>query len=180
MAEIKSTLELALERTKKLSITEKEREEIREGELLKKASGLSTRYREGHVPLHALTREVERMDPTVAAKVKERLTSEWIDALSLEGENQRLLEGIASLKGRDARALEEKLTDLSSGYRQKQEHLRQQVERDLAEALKMDGIHGGAVVPKVEGSPAWQEAMEAMNETFAPRLAELKTALRCL
>ena len=48
MAEIKSTLELALERTKKIAISEKEKEEIRRKKLLEKATGLFHRYREGH------------------------------------------------------------------------------------------------------------------------------------
>ena len=39
MGEIKSTLELALERTRKLAITQEEKEEIKRQELLKKATG---------------------------------------------------------------------------------------------------------------------------------------------
>jgi len=45
MAEIKSTLEIALERTKKITISEKEKEEIRQKKLLEKAKGLFHRYR---------------------------------------------------------------------------------------------------------------------------------------
>jgi len=40
MAEIKSTLELAMERTKKITISEKEREEIKRKRIEKKVNGL--------------------------------------------------------------------------------------------------------------------------------------------
>ena len=75
MGEIKSTLELAMERTRKLAITQEEREEIKRQELLKKATGLSRRYMEGHIPLHEVLREIERMTGQEKGKVKEVLFS---------------------------------------------------------------------------------------------------------
>jgi len=49
MGEIKSSLELAMERTKKIAISEKEREEIKRREIDQKVNALSNRYREGHL-----------------------------------------------------------------------------------------------------------------------------------
>jgi len=98
MAEIKSTLELALERTKKMAISEKEKEEIRQKKLLEKGKGLSHRYREGHAPLSELQKEIERMDEKTSAAVKDFLLSQWIDALSLKDDNERLIKGIEWLK----------------------------------------------------------------------------------
>ena len=41
-----------MERTKKIAISEKEKEEIKQKEVLQKATSLFHRYREGHLPLN--------------------------------------------------------------------------------------------------------------------------------
>jgi hypothetical protein len=97
MGEIKSTLELALERTRNLVITQEEREEIKRQELLKKATGYSHRYMAGHIPMHEILREIERMTDQEKSKVKKLLLSQWMEALSLESDHGRLFDGIESL-----------------------------------------------------------------------------------
>ena len=86
MGEIKSTLELALERTRRLAITQEEREEIKRQQLLKKATGFFHRYMEGHIPLHEILREIERMTGQEKSQVKKALLSQWMEALSLESD----------------------------------------------------------------------------------------------
>jgi len=49
MGEIKSILELAMERTKHFATSEKEKEEMKQEEVLQKATSLFHRYREGHL-----------------------------------------------------------------------------------------------------------------------------------
>ncbi len=76
MADIKSTLELAMERTKKMAISKEEREEIKEKESLQKVSSLFYRYKEGHIPLNEILREIEKMDEKTRPWVKENLLSQ--------------------------------------------------------------------------------------------------------
>jgi len=61
MGEIKSTLELAMEKTKKFAISEKEKEEMKQKEVLQKATGLFHRYRNGLLPLNEILKQIERM-----------------------------------------------------------------------------------------------------------------------
>ena len=82
MGEIKSTLELAMERTKKFAISEKEKEEIKQKESLQKVTRLFHRYREGHLSLNEILKEIKKMEKKTATMVKELLLSQWIDALS--------------------------------------------------------------------------------------------------
>jgi hypothetical protein len=101
MAEIKSSLELAMERTKRMAISQEEREEIKRRGIVQKANSLFHRSMEGHLPLNEILREIERMDEKTRPMVKEILFSQWIDSLSLNGENEKLLGMIESLKGRE-------------------------------------------------------------------------------
>ena len=109
MGEIKSTLELAMERTKKFAISEKEKEEIKQKEVLQKATSLFHRYREGHLPLNGILKEIEKMEKKTAIMVKEFLLSQWIDALSLDDDDERIFKGIESLKGRSIDEVKQKI-----------------------------------------------------------------------
>ena len=71
MGEIKSTLELAMERTKRFAISNEEKAEIKRKEIMQKATSLFNRYLEGHLPLNEILKEIERMEEKTAKAVKE-------------------------------------------------------------------------------------------------------------
>jgi len=180
MAEIKSTLELALERTKKMAISEKEKEEIRQKKLLEKAKGLFHRYREGHAPLSELQKEIERMDEKTSAAVKKFLFSQWIDALSLKHEDERLIKGIEWLKNGRIEEVPERFRHLFSQYQEEMENARHEARTRLEEALKREGIAGSAVEPNVEGDLLWKEAIEKLDYLYGGKLEEIRKQLRNL
>jgi len=180
MAEVKSTLELALERAKKMAISEKEKEEIRQKKLLEKAKGLFHRYREGHAPLSELQKEIERMDEKTSAAVKEFLLSQWIDALSLKAQDDRLIKGIEWLKNGRLEEVPERFRHLLSQHRKEMEKTRQEVRTRLQEALKREGIAGSAIEPNVEGNPLWKEAVEKLDHLYGEKLEEIRTKFRNL
>jgi len=180
MAEIKSTLELALERTKKMAISDKEKEEIRRKKLLEKATGLFHRYQDGHAPLSELQKEIQRMDEKTSAAVKEFLLSRWIDTLSLKDEDERLIKGIEWLKNGRLEATSQGFRQLASQYREEIEKIRQEAITQLIEALKREGIAGSAIEPNVEGDPLWKEAVEKIDHLYEEKLEEIRKQFRNL
>jgi hypothetical protein len=178
MAEIKSTLELALERTKKMTISEKEKEEIRQKKLLETAKGLFHRYREGHAPLSELRKEIGRMDEKTSALVKDSLLSQWIDALSLKDEDERLIKGIEWLKNGRLEQTLQRFRQLSSQYREEMEKIRQETRTQLVEALEREGIAGSAIEPNVTGNLLWKEAVEKLDHLYTEKLDQIKKQLR--
>ena len=178
MGEIKSTLELALERTRKLAVTQEEKEEIKRQELLKKATGLSRRYVEGHAPLHEILREIDRMTDPEKGKVRQILLSQWMEALSLENDDERLFDGIESLRETKVSEVRKKFQLLVSEYQAERKEIEQDIERRATEELKTEGISGTAVVPRLEDHPAWRERTQAMNALFGKRVEDIREALR--
>ena len=178
MSEIKTTLELALERTKKISISAEDREEIKRKETALKVSSLFHRYQEGHLPLDEVLKEIERMDQRTRAMVKETLLSQWIDALSLNGDDERLLRGIAALKGQKMQEVRIKLDHLLSQYRKEREKVDQEMKGQLEEALRSEGIYGSAVEPNVENDPIRKENLENLKQFYDAKLEDLKDQLR--
>ncbi|MEW6374560.1 MAG: hypothetical protein AB1502_02065 [Thermodesulfobacteriota bacterium] len=180
MAEIKSTLELAMERTKKIAISDKEREEIKRKEVSQRVKGLFHRYVEGYLPLNEILKEIERMEKNGATTVKEALLSQWIDALSLNDELERLLKGIESLKYRDLDDVKQKLLHLLSQYRREKERIKQEVEVQSLESLRREGIYGNAVEPSIEKDQTWKKELEKLDHLYREKLEEIKNQLRAL
>jgi len=180
MAEIKSTLELALERTKRFAVSEQEKDAIKQKEVLQKATSLFHRYREGHLSLNDLLKETERMERKTSMTVKEYLLSQWIEGLSLDDEDERILKGVESLKGRNIADLKQEFHHLISQYQGEKEKAEEKVGVQLLEALKKEGIWGSAVEPKLEGSELWKKENENLEQSYRVRLEEIKRQLTAL
>jgi len=180
VGEIKSTLELAMERTKKFAVSEKEKEEMKQKEVLQKATSLFHRYREGHLPLSEITKEIERMEKKTATTVKELLLSQWIDALSLSDDDERILKGIESLKQRSINEVKERFYSLLSQFHEEKEKVKEEATIQFTEALRKDGIYGSAVEPKLEGSELWKKEIEKLDRSYKTKLEEIKEKLRGL
>ena len=180
MGEIKSTLELAMERTKKFAISEKEKEEIKQKEVFQKATSLFHRYREGHLPLNNILKEIEKMEKKIAITVKKLFLSQWIDALSLEDDDERIFKGIESLKQQSIKEVKQKFHHLLSQYQGQKEKIKEKVRVQLTEALKKDDIYGSAVEPKAEGSELWKKETEKLDHSYRVKLEEIKEPLRFL
>ena len=180
MAEIKSSLELAMEKTKKLSISKKEKEEIKKKEPLQKANSLFHRSAEGHLPLNEVLREIERMDEKTGLTVKAMLLIQWIDAISLNGENERLLEMIESLKSQNIDEAKQKISHLISQYRREKEQAKKKLRAQQIERLKREGIYGSAVDPNIEKSRDWIELLQVIDQPFREKIEAVKGILRKL
>ncbi len=180
MAEIKSTLELALERTKQIAISDEERQEIKQKEVLEKVSALSHRYREGTSPLHEILKEIEKMDEKIRPWVKKTLLDQWIEALSWNDEGGRLMKGIESLKQRNLDKMKQRFDELLFLYRDEMEGMKRRVRSQLMEILRKEHISGSAVEPKLEGSELYKKKVEKLDQTYREKLEELKEELKAL
>lgn len=180
MGEIKSTLELAMERTKKFAISEKEKEEMKQKEVLQKATGLFHRYRGGHLSLNEILKQIEKMEKKTAITVRESLLSQWIDALSLDDDDERILKGIESLKRRSIDEVKQKFNHLLAQYQREKEQVKEKVRAQFTEALRKDSIYGSAVEPNLEGGELWKKENEKLDQIYKVKLEEIKEQFKVL
>jgi hypothetical protein len=178
MGDIKSTLELAMERTKKFAVSEKEKEEMKQKEVFQKATRLFHRYRDGHLSWNDVLKEIERMEGKAATTVKEYLFSRWIDALSLEDDNERILKGVESLKGREIAETRQAFHHLLSQYQAEKENLKEEMRVQLIETLRKEGFYGSAVEPNLDGSELWRKESERLTQSYGMKLDEIKQQLK--
>jgi hypothetical protein len=169
-----------MEKTKNFAISEKEKEAMKQKEVLQKATSLFHRHREGQLSLNEILKEIERMEQKAAAAVKELLLSQWIDALSLDDDDERILKGIESLKRRSIDDIKERLHQLLSQYQREKGKVKEEMRNLLTEALRKEGVYGSAVDPKMEGAELWKKEKEKLDESYRMKLEEIKEQVRAL
>ena len=118
------------------------------------------------------------MEKKTATTVKESLLSQWIDALSLDDDDERILMGIESLKQRSMDEVKQKFHHLFSQYQEEKERVKEKVKVQFIEALREEGIYGNAVEPKAEGNELWKKETEKLDHSYKMKLEEIKEQLR--
>lgn len=149
MAEIKSTLDLIMEKTKGLTLSPKEKEEIRREEWLKKAKGWVQKFLDGWVDMAKVKEEL--FSKEAPAGWKKYLQPEIIGALEPEGDNEKRLELITGLLEMPG----EPFLKILKVCNQKVEREKIRLTDQLINQLSEQGISGSAVVPNLDRDSSW-------------------------
>jgi len=173
MAEIKSAVELAMERTKGLRLSHEEKEKLKEEEVQSKARSLVNRYLEVDFHLREVEKEIDRVDATQRQHLEKLFVQYLTEAIALDRDNDLIFQGIESYRGGSKISIQ-KMKDLIQRYRQEKSRKYSKAEKDLLTKLDRQGISGSAVQPKVEGSPEWEEALAKFKPAFERELDQLR------
>jgi hypothetical protein len=159
MGEIKSTLDLIMEKTKNLSMSAAEKEEIKQQEWIKKARGWIRKFLDEVVDLDKIKGELlEKEQP---AGWKNLLKKELIEGLEPEGKNHKRIQLLNELLGIPSGPFE----DILEVYHQ---HLNQVKAEKLTlrqKELAAQGIFGSAVIPNLNRDPSWAAFLEQEKQS---------------
>jgi hypothetical protein len=176
VAEIKSAIEIAMERTQNLVMNDREKREYAKKGLEDKLKAIVRRYLEEITDEGRFLEEYEGVAGD--EKDKRNVTAHLaLDEFISSSENPRifmLLEVIGRRAGGDAEAEARSLKDQ---YRRELEKKVSAVKADILHRLKEVGISGDAVEPNLEAWDEWRQAVQAMGTTFRGRLEEWRDRL---
>jgi hypothetical protein len=169
MAEIKSTLDLIMERTKNLTLTEEEKKSIRTREVKSKVRGWFQRFCDGTLTIWELK---ENMDAERAAlpEAAAWLQEECLARLDPEGNNEKLFQMLGEILAIDALPFQRLIAD----FHKEMEQHRSETSREALEFLHGQGIGGTAVVPNMNLIPAWTTYIESARNEFRHKLYLVK------
>ena len=177
MAEIKSAVELAMEKTKGMQLSREEKEKIKEEELHSRAQGLVNRFLEVDFHLKEVEKDLAKFNPDQREHVEKLMLHYLCEAIQLDRDNDLIFQGVEAFH-KESKTTIKKIRELMEGYRQRQEKEYKQAEKLLLKKWERQGISGSAVQPKVEGSPEWQEAVDKFKQPFDDQLHILKKQLQ--
>jgi len=169
MAEIKSTLDIIMEKTKGLTMTDEEKRELKRKEIAGKFKGLVQKFLDNIIDLDRL-----KVDAAVVGEGHEDMfrrvsMQEAMGRIGPEGDNEPLLEILEATTGMDTGPIREFMTD----FERKLEKERAVHENGLKKRLKKKGISGSAVIPNLDADSQWRDYVSKLNETFRKEVESL-------
>ena len=177
MAEIKSAVELAMERTKGLRLSHEEKEKLKEEEIQSRAHSMVNRYLEIDFHLREVEKELTRVDPSQRQYLENLFIEYLAKSIDLDRDNDLIFQGITSFREGSKGSIQ-KMRDLIQRYQEQKDREYLKAEKALLTKLEHLGISGSAVQPKVEGSPEWKEALAKFKPDFEEELHKLRKTIK--
>jgi hypothetical protein len=177
MAEIKSTLDLVMEKTKDLSLSAEERQEQNNKEMGSRIRGLLNKFQDKAISLDRFNSEYQALkkEYSLAGTGNQHLIKEICDQIELAKDNQALFDLLAELKVPDfeglTSVLQEFQTVRATAARERRKILKEQL-------AKTHFISGSAVVPNLEIDDEWRKETGQVTAEFETKLNRAKTKLR--
>jgi hypothetical protein len=161
VAEIKSTMDIIMEKTKGLTMSEEEKAEYRQQELSGRVRGLIQKFLDGILDLDKLKAEVAGI-PDKLDDVLPAVTREAVSRIALGQNNEPIFQAIEETAGADAGPLRE----IEKEFMERLELERAACEKALKEGLEKKGISGSAVIPNPNADPEWRQHISDETEAF--------------
>ncbi|MCJ7596370.1 MAG: hypothetical protein MUO52_16500 [Desulfobacterales bacterium] len=169
MAEIKSTLEIILEKTKGLTMSDEEREAFQREEVEGKVKGLVQKRLDGFLPLDGLQKEMESFGAEKEPMVMKALKRECLDRMDPEVDNSPLFEILQEVAHVDPGPF----LELQSEFQRRVQQEEGEREKSLLKRLEERGISGSAVIPNVAANPEWLGVLEEMKQAFKDEAGQI-------
>jgi hypothetical protein len=169
MAEIKSTLDIIMEKTKGLTMTDEEKRELKRKEMAGKFKGLVQKFLDNIIDLDRLKVEAVAMGEGHEDMFRRVSIQEAVGRIEPEGNNEPLLKILESTIGMDTGPIREFMTDFERNL----EKERAAHEKGLKKRLKEKGISGSAVIPNLDADSQWRDYISKQTEKFRKEVAVL-------
>ncbi len=169
MGEIKSTLDIIMEKAKQLEVTQEEKETIRRKEIEDQAKGMVQKALDGIVTVDNIIDEVEKMDEQAQRWCREKIAQECRERLDFEKDNAGLLLLMNKVCGNDIGQVK----NLINEFREQMEGQASRLEAQMRRELEQKGIKGSAIVANYRAAPEWASFIKEHRSDFKKRLEEL-------
>ncbi|MCG6878255.1 MAG: hypothetical protein LJE96_03780 [Deltaproteobacteria bacterium] len=172
MAEIKSTMDIIMEKAKNLTVTDEDKKEFAAKEAQNRIRGLFQKYLDGVLSLNQFKTELTAFAEDQKQVAEKELLAECFSAMTVEGDNQPLFEVLERALECDIRPV----FSVMDAFLEQQRKERNKKALFLIQALKERGVSGSAVIPNLKADSTWRDYLSDMQERFQ---GELKTLNLC-
>jgi hypothetical protein len=174
MGEIKSTLDLVMEKTKDLSLSAEERQAQKNQEIEKRIRGLLQKFNDQALNVDNFKAEYQKLKKDYDLSGNAPLIKETCGQIEFGADNHAWFELLAQFKVVDIEGVTSVLREfdeiIDAAAQEQSKILR-------AKLAKAHSISGSAVVPNLEADKAWQERSGQIRAKFEARLNQAKKEL---
>jgi hypothetical protein len=166
MGEIRSTLDIIMEKTKGLTMSEEERRAFKEQEMEGKVKGLIQKFLDGGLDMVKLKMEMTVLAETNEDMVRMMIRKESIPRIEIGENNEPILRILEETTGLDTVSIRTALKDFE-GRLEQEKGVR---EKELIKSLNKKGLSGSAVLPNLGADPEWGQRVSEMRNEFQKKL----------
>lgn len=166
MAEIKSTLDLIMEKTQNMVLTEDEKKEIRLKELNGKIKGWIQQYRDTAMSLDAIKSEIQKEEKDRQVELKKTLKKEIIQHIELDEDNTKLFQLLEEILGIN----KDSITNMINRFQEMLDTEKINKINAMKNRLNEKGISGSAVVPNLDSDEKWNGYYLNLKEDFKEKI----------
>ena len=166
MAEIRSTLDIIMEKAKELTVTDQDKRDFAEKEVQGRVKGFFQKTLDGILKTRQLKTEMASFDEEQRPVAEKELLAACLAAMRVEGDNQPIFEMLDQVLG----CRIEPVLDLMGKFQEQQNEARAKRTSARIQALKGQGVSGSAVRPNLAADSTWLAYLSDMEDRFRNRL----------
>jgi len=170
MAEIKSTLDIIMEKARGLTITKEEKEEFQKREMEKKVRGLLQKFLDNFLDLERLKAEILSLGEDGQPMARDILLKECLDHLAPAADNGPVFDVLEQVAGIDVTPYQEIL----SAFEGELERKKALCEKETRQRIAKRGISGSAVVANIHADPQWHRYLSELEHELHGRLSRVR------
>jgi len=174
MGEIKSTLDLVMEKTRHLTLSQEEKKDQKRMEVSKRLQGLLQKYQDNFLKKENLKKEIDNLKTAYDLNVNEMLADLLLNSLKLDQDNTLFLELLKENFGLNLSGLETVFQNFKAAVKSATKERVDQIKTDLS---KKRFISGSAVVPNLESDRKWLSMLGHIIDGFDEIMKKEKAAL---
>jgi hypothetical protein len=174
MSEIKSTLDLVMEKTRHLILSRTEKEAQKRIEVNKRLQGLLQKYQDDFLKKDNLKKELDNLKIAYDLNVDEMLADLLLNSLKIDQDNRVFLELLNEIFGLNLSGLETIFQNFKAAVKSATKKRVDQIKTDLS---KKRFISGSAVVPNLESDREWLSMLGHIMDGFDQTLNKEKVGL---
>ncbi len=175
MGEIKSTLDLVLEKTKNLTLSSEEKEEQKQKDIENRIKGMMQKYQDGILSKNQLKTDYEILKKDYNMSQNNTLVLEITKRIEPDQDDQPLLEILQECCTIDTAAIEKIVENFRKTYLTASRNRLVRLKEDLAQQYK---ITGSAVLPNLDADKQWRQQTREMRAGFEDQLNRVYEILR--
>jgi len=162
MSKIKSTLDIVMERTKNMQLSEEEKQELRRKEWSAKVDGWIQKYFNGRMYLRELKTHLEAEENS-HPEFRKIFKDELIKHIDPEEDNNNIFQVLTEVLGIDSEQYALKIKSFRKIIKeQKEKHA-----TEFLKQLEQKGIKGSSIIANLQKDPQWKSLHERLLNDFS-------------
>jgi hypothetical protein len=177
MAEIKSAIELAMEKTKNLIIDPREREAMAIKEIEDKVKAVLRRFTEEMIDHEDAAKELSKIQ---AGRILKRtiIIDNLVDEFDVHKDNERLFALFHATEVDLPQAIRSEFEKLNKKFREEVGDREMAIRKRIMDILSGLGITGSAIEPNLDAWEEWHEEIRRTSNIFEKRIQALKDEVK--